>query len=133
MLAATRRCRSRSGPPRSRQAALFNKRRCCGAHCQEKRPSRVEPHALRRPRADSGQIDYPKFVIPGLVPGIHVDGRDKPGHDGEGRRFYVGETRSSRNMRIAPYRFAASVMPTYSQVKASALCRASTAAIVSVT
>jgi hypothetical protein len=20
-------------------------------------------------------------VIPGLVPGIHVDGRDKPGHD----------------------------------------------------
>jgi len=24
------------------------------------------------------------FVIPGLDPGIHVDGRDKPGHDGEG-------------------------------------------------
>jgi len=24
------------------------------------------------------------FVIPGLVPGIHVDGRDKPGHDGGG-------------------------------------------------
>jgi hypothetical protein len=22
------------------------------------------------------------IVIPGLVPGIHVDGRDKPGHDG---------------------------------------------------
>jgi hypothetical protein len=34
-------------------------------------------------------IDAPKsivplrfsVVIPGLVPGIHVDGRDKPGHD----------------------------------------------------
>ncbi|HVC56420.1 MAG TPA: hypothetical protein VND95_10715, partial [Stellaceae bacterium] len=24
------------------------------------------------------------FVIPGLDPGIHVDGRDKPGHDGKG-------------------------------------------------
>jgi len=35
-----------------------------------------------------------KLVMPGLVPGIHVlcvawqgvDGRDKPGHDGEGPR-----------------------------------------------
>ena len=24
----------------------------------------------------------PQTVIPGLGPGIHVDGRDKPGHDG---------------------------------------------------
>jgi hypothetical protein len=26
-----------------------------------------------------------RFVMPGLVPGIHVDGRDKPGHDGLNR------------------------------------------------
>jgi hypothetical protein len=25
--------------------------------------------------------DHHAIVIPGLVPGIHVDGRDKPGHD----------------------------------------------------
>src|SRR5216683_5890448 len=29
-----------------------------------------------------GESDAPFIVIPGLVPGIHVDGRDKPGHDG---------------------------------------------------
>jgi hypothetical protein len=28
-----------------------------------------------------------QFVITGLVPVIHVDGRDKPGHDEEGRRI----------------------------------------------
>ena len=31
------------------------------------------------------------FVMPGLVPGIHVDGRDKPGHDEESR-FNITET-----------------------------------------
>jgi hypothetical protein len=25
-----------------------------------------------------------ELVMPGLVPGIHVDGRDKPGHDDTG-------------------------------------------------
>jgi hypothetical protein len=30
-----------------------------------------------------GSIFFPLkwIVMPGLVPGIHVDGRDKPGHD----------------------------------------------------
>jgi hypothetical protein len=40
----------------------------------------------------TGKSSFPGFVMPGLVPGIHVfaatrkkdvDGRDKPGHDGE--------------------------------------------------
>src|SRR5437660_306764 len=34
----------------------------------------------------------PAFVIPGLVPGIHVDGRVKPGHDGKGG---LGETQQT--------------------------------------
>ncbi len=33
------------------------------------------------------KCDHPPIVIPGLDPGIHVDGRVMPGHDGEGRRF----------------------------------------------
>ncbi len=38
-------------------------------------------HLEIRPIAGDPAIT-PHFVIPGLVPGIHVDGRDKPGHDG---------------------------------------------------
>jgi hypothetical protein len=32
-------------------------------------------------------FDRPQFVIPGLDPGIHVDGWVKPGHDAKMGRF----------------------------------------------
>jgi hypothetical protein len=38
---------------------------------------------FQQARTVSGSL----FVIPGLVPGIHVDGRDKPGDDGKEARF----------------------------------------------
>ncbi|CCD87409.1 hypothetical protein, putative Fumarate hydratase class II (fragment) [Bradyrhizobium sp. ORS 285] len=52
--------------------------------------SREGRHACLMQRLDGrGAIANPEFVMPGLVPGIHVvrrtwcdvDGRDKPGHD----------------------------------------------------
>lgn len=33
------------------------------------------------------KFDHPYLVIPGLIPGIHVDSRDKPGDDEWQRRF----------------------------------------------
>jgi hypothetical protein len=41
---------------------------------------------------------FASAVMPGLVPGIHVffvDGRVKPGHDDEGRRFSALRTGSN--------------------------------------
>jgi hypothetical protein len=35
----------------------------------------------------SFQVRLLQIVIPGLDPGTHVDGRVKPGHDEQGRRF----------------------------------------------
>ena len=49
-----------------------------------------------------------KFVMPGLVPGIHVlaafnkkdvDGRDKPGHDEKETRFQPGASASAARIR----------------------------------
>jgi len=37
------------------------------------RPIRLEQHPMR--------CDHPPTVIPGLDPGIHMDGQVKPGHD----------------------------------------------------
>jgi hypothetical protein len=41
-------------------------------------PALLGPAAQMR----SATRTTPQSVIPGLVPGIHVESRDKPGHDG---------------------------------------------------
>jgi len=40
------------------------------------------PNPSGRPRILGAIVGFiPQIVIPGLVPGIQVDGRDKPGHE----------------------------------------------------
>src|SRR5579863_919238 len=49
------------------------------------------------------RCDHPPTVIPGLDPGIYVDGRIKSGHDGQGKRFNLNGFRSSTLM-LVPFR-----------------------------
>ncbi len=44
-------------------------------------PARVRSAPETGRAAGNSFVSPPQSVIPGLVPGIHVDGRDKPGHD----------------------------------------------------
>jgi hypothetical protein len=48
-------------------------------------------------------MEHLQPVMPGLVPGIHVDGRAKPGHDGLQRLVSIG----SDNSEMAGTRCAA--------------------------
>src|SRR5579864_3818271 len=86
------------------------------AHLYRRRLSYLPPvlgHAgaggARRPaiRAASDEMRSPPTVIPGLDPGIYVDGRIKSGHDGQGKRFNLNGFRSSDRISWSVCRGAA--------------------------